>query len=84
MRVTVRLYSDSEDFFANGWLFSHLAQSIAAGKSIAYIYILLQPFCVSNYAAFFAMVTFGRGRFALFSTRMNDGVGVELKVPACF
>jgi 4-amino-4-deoxy-L-arabinose transferase-like glycosyltransferase len=66
MRVTVRSYFGSEDFWENGYsFFFELAQNIAAGKDIAYVdgppaYF---RFRVPMYPVFLAVVTLGHQAF---------------------
>ena len=62
IRVAVRLYVGSEDFWVNGYsFFFGLAQAIAAGNRIGFSE--LTAFRVPLYPAFLALVTFGHKVF---------------------
>jgi 4-amino-4-deoxy-L-arabinose transferase-like glycosyltransferase len=64
VRVAVRYYFGSEDFWANSYsFFFELAQNIAAGKGIAFADGPPTSFRVPIYPIFLAMVTFGHKAF---------------------
>jgi 4-amino-4-deoxy-L-arabinose transferase-like glycosyltransferase len=64
IRVAVRLYFGSEDFWANGYsFFFDIAHNIAAGKGIAYFDGVPETFRVPIYPIFLATVTFGHKVF---------------------
>jgi 4-amino-4-deoxy-L-arabinose transferase-like glycosyltransferase len=64
LRVAVRCYSGGADFWANGYTFYfHIAQNIAAGKSISFWDSPFDPGRVPLYAMFLAAVTFGQKSF---------------------
>jgi 4-amino-4-deoxy-L-arabinose transferase-like glycosyltransferase len=64
LRVAVRCYSGGEDFWVNGYgFFFELAQSIAAGKGMAFGDDPPTAFRVPLYPAFLAAVTFGQKVF---------------------
>src|SRR5262245_17206544 len=63
-RVAMRWYSGEEDFWVNGYGFLfELAQSIAAGKGIAFDGGFPTASRVPMYPAFLALVTFGHELF---------------------
>jgi 4-amino-4-deoxy-L-arabinose transferase-like glycosyltransferase len=64
VRVAVRYYFGSEDFWANSYsFFFELAQNIAAGKGVAYAGSAPTSFRVPIYPIFLAIVTFGHQAF---------------------
>jgi 4-amino-4-deoxy-L-arabinose transferase-like glycosyltransferase len=64
IRVAVRLYFGSEDFWANGYsFFFDIAHNIAAGKGIANPDGVPETFRVPIYPIFLAAVTFGHKVF---------------------
>ena len=64
LRVAVRCYSGSEDFWINGYTFFFtIAQNMAAGKSISVGDFRYAGARVPLYPAFLAAVTFGKASF---------------------
>ena len=64
VRVAVRYYFGSEDFWTNSYsFFFELAQNIAAGKGVAYAGSAPTSFRVPIYPIFLAIVTFGHKAF---------------------
>src|SRR5215471_12163595 len=64
VRVAVRYYFGSEDFWANSYsFFFELARNIAAGNGVAYAGSAPTSFRVPIYPIFLAMVTFGHKAF---------------------
>jgi 4-amino-4-deoxy-L-arabinose transferase-like glycosyltransferase len=64
IRVVVRYYFGSEDFWVNGYgFFFDLAQNIAAGNGLTYTDTPPASFRVPIYSAFLALVTLGHQAF---------------------